>query len=205
MKKTCPTAIVLGLVATGCVSYASLPRPSMRMVGVANASAESRVDATTTANQLARVFGERGFVLHAQHVDSPGGAIALELRNDHPRGGGIFYAWVEPEGASGSLIWMAGGPVTWIFREFADYTAQAAPWGAIAADVEQSVTSELELAGVVSGAVPPSAVPPAGMAAVQARAHQDCEEIRREIAQKAGSQNDVDKRAEILHTAPSCR
>jgi hypothetical protein len=177
----------------------------MRMVAAADASAQSRADATTTANQLARVFGERGFILRDQHVESSNGAIALELWNEHPNAGGVFYAWVRSDGARGSQIWMSGGFVTWIPPQLADYKVDAAQWGAITADVEHSVMSELELAGVVSGALPPSAVPPAGMAMVHAQAHQDCEEIRRELVQEAGEQNDVDERARILEAAPQCR
>ena len=200
-----PCSIVLWAVASGCVPYASAADPDAgpRMLGNENAGAESRAGASTTANELTRVFAERGFVLE-QHGDAPDGAISLELAKARRDRDTVYYAWIEPDGARGSRIWVSGGPMSYVGPESVDFLAQTQRLGVVADPVTQGAISELQLAGVVVGGLPPGAVPPAGFARVQGRARQDCEVMRREVAREAAASNDLDKRAEILATAPRC-
>lgn len=203
MRKPC--SLVLVLAASGCLSYANTdPSAGYRMLGVTGAGAESRADATTTANQLTRVFAERGFTLQHERADPASGEIALELWKTRRRVDSVYYAWVRPDGARGSQIWLVGGPVSYVDEQDASYVAPAQPWGIAEDQAAQGAMSELQLAGVVSGGLPPGAVPPTGVADVRLHAHADCEAMRREVANVAARSNDLDKRAEILQTAPRC-
>ncbi|HEY1555880.1 MAG TPA: hypothetical protein VGF94_13670 [Kofleriaceae bacterium] len=202
MWKTCSIALVLA----SCVPYASPGETDagLRMLGVASAGGQSRADVSTTANELTRVLGERGFILHAQHVDAPDGEIALELWKTRPVIDSVYYAWVRPDGQRGSQIWMIGGPVQYVDADAVGYLDPSPMWGTVEDQVAQGAMSELELAGVVTGSLPPGAVPPVGVANVQAHAHGDCVMLRRQFVHAAAQQNDLDKRDEILQTAPEC-
>ncbi|HUJ58492.1 MAG TPA: hypothetical protein VLX92_08370 [Kofleriaceae bacterium] len=219
-------ALLVGIGLSACTAEANMS--SLSYLGPQQSSGESPRDVTTAAREVTRLLEVRGYQMIDQHSDAPGGGLTLKFEKsdralaatkvDQPVGardiGSVFYAWITPTGPSSSLIKLLGKPtingaepctndnvVQACTRVILDQDfVQTFMSGQDEAEVAHGVLSELSLEGFVTA--PGPGADPQAVAAASARSA--CEAKASQVAEVADRENDLDKRAEILKTAPDC-